>query len=141
MWLRIHKLSGSIYIMMRIFALFLLLAQQSLMARDAAVPDANRQSMDVNQLLHSAMLLGVFFIGMWFLLIAPQRKRTKELEATLKSLKAGDKVVTNSGILAVVLSIKDKTLSIRSADSKLEILKSSVLEVIERGGEPSESKS
>jgi hypothetical protein len=41
----------------------------------------------------------------------------------------------------VVLSIKDKSLSIRSAESKLEVLKSSVLEVIERGGEPSESKS
>ena len=85
--------------------------------------------------------MGIFGLGMWFLLIAPQRKKAKELEATLKSLKSGDKVVTNSGILGVVLSIKDKTLSIRSADTKLEILKSSVLEVIERSGEPSESKS
>ena len=83
----------------------------------------------------------IFMVILWMLMIAPQRKKAKELEATLKALKAGDKVVTNSGILGVVLSIKDKTLSIRSAETKLEILKSSVLEVVERGGEPSESKS
>jgi preprotein translocase subunit YajC len=126
--------------MMRLFVLFLLLAQQSLMARDAAVPQPMQQD-PVGTLIKNLGLMGVFVVGMWFLLFAPQRKRAKELEATIKSLKAGDKVVTNSGILGVILSIKDKTLSIRSADTKLEILKSSVLEVIERGGEPSESKS
>ena len=87
------------------------------------------------------MLMGIFVLGMWFLLIQPQRKKAKELATTLKALKAGDKIVTNSGILGVVLNIKDKSLSIRSADTKLEILKSSVLEVLERAGEPSESKS
>jgi preprotein translocase subunit YajC len=126
--------------MMRFFALFLLLAQQSLMARDSA-PAAPMQQDPVGGMIKSLGLMGIFVVGMWILLIAPQRKKAKELEATLKSLKAGDKVVTNSGILGVVLSIKDRTLSIRSADTKLEILKSSVLEIIERGGEPSESKS
>jgi preprotein translocase subunit YajC len=92
-------------------------------------------------MIKSLGLMGIFVLGMWILLIAPQRKKAKELEATLKSLKAGDKVVTSGGILGVVLSIKDRTLSIRSADTKLEVLKSSVLEVLERGGEPSETKS
>jgi len=126
--------------MMRFFALFLLLAQQSLMARDSA-PVQPMQQDPVGGMIKSLGLMGVFVVGMWILLIAPQRKKAKELEATLKSLKSGDKVVTNSGILGVVLSIKDKTVSIRSAETKLEILKSSVLEIIERGGEPSESKS
>jgi len=130
--------------MMRFFALILLLAQQSLMAADAAAPVAKAQQMvpdPFNGAIKSFGLMGVFLLVMWLFILAPQRKRTKELEATLKALKSGDKVVTSSGILGVVLSIKDKTLSIRSADTKLEILKSSVLEVIERGGEPSESKS
>src|SRR5271155_492970 len=107
--------------MMRFVALFLLLARQSLMARDAAPPQTMVQD-PVGGMIKSFGLMGVFVIGMWILLIAPQRKKAKELEATLKSLKAGDKVVTNSGILGVVLSIKDKTLSIRSADAKLEVL-------------------
>jgi preprotein translocase subunit YajC len=126
--------------MMRFIALFLLLAQQSLMARDDAAAQPMQQDPRAG-MIKSLGLMAIFVVGMWLLLIAPQRKKAKELEATIKSLKAGDKVVTNSGILGVVLSIKDKTLSIRSADTKLEILKSSVLEVIERGGEPSESKS
>ena len=130
--------------MMRFFALFLLLAPLPLMARDAAAPNPQAQQMAHNPAADgnkSLLLMGVFVVGMWFLLFAPQRKKAKELEATLKTLKAGDKIVTSSGILGVVLNIKDKSISIRSADTKLEILKSSVLEVLERGGESGESKS
>jgi preprotein translocase subunit YajC len=126
---------------MRFFALILLLAQPSLMARDAAAPQPMMQQDPVAGAIKSFGLMGIFLLVMWLFILAPQRKRTKQLEATIKALKAGDKIVTSSGILGVVLSIKDKTLSIRSADTKLEILKSSVLEVIERGGEPSEAKS
>jgi preprotein translocase subunit YajC len=132
--------SGSNCMMMRFFGLIFLLAQQSLMARDTATPQQMVQD-PVGGAIKSFGLMAIFLLVMWLFILAPQRKRTKELEATIKALKMGDKVVTNSGILGVVLSIKDKTLSIRSAESKLEILKSSVLEVIERSGEPSESKS
>jgi preprotein translocase subunit YajC len=127
--------------MKRLIVLLPLLAQQSLMARDAAAPQQAMQSNPRGDMIKSLGLMIIFVLGMWLLLIAPQRKKAKEVDATIKSLKTGDKVVTNSGILGVVVSIKDKTLSIRSADTKLEILKSSVLEVIERSGEPSESKS
>lgn len=44
----------------------------------------------------------------------------------------GDKIVSNSGIVGVVVGVKDKNVSIRSGDAKLEILKSSVAEIIER---------
>ncbi|HUD46974.1 MAG TPA: preprotein translocase subunit YajC [Candidatus Baltobacteraceae bacterium] len=83
----------------------------------------------------------IFVVIMWILMIAPQRKKAKELETTLKALKAGDRIVTTSGIIGVVLSIKDKSVSIRSADTKLEVLKTSVAEVTDRAGETSESKS
>ena len=116
-----------------------MLAGQSVLARDAAPQNVVQDP--VGGAIKSFGLMGLFLVVMWLFILAPQRKKTKELEATLKSLKAGDKVVTNAGILGIVLSIKDKTVSIRSAESKLEILKSSVLEVVERGGEPSESKS
>src|ERR1700677_34147 len=82
--------------------------------------------------------LVIFMVIIYILMIAPQRKKQKELEATLKSLKAGDKIITTSGIIAVIISVKDKSLSIRSAETKLEVLKSSVAEVSERGGEVTE---
>jgi preprotein translocase subunit YajC len=88
-------------------------------------------------------MMAVFVIMMWVLMISPQRKKAKQLEAMLKTLKAGDKVVTTSGIIGVVISIKDRSVSLRSADTKLEVLKSAVAEVTERSGgaEAAESKS
>ena len=86
-------------------------------------------------------MMVIFVVIMWFLMIAPQRKKAKEQDLMLKALRAGDKIVTTSGIIGVVLSIKDRSVSIRSADTKLEILKSAVAEVTEHGGESSETKS
>lgn len=76
------------------------------------------------------VLIGVVF---YFILFRPQQKRAKEHANLLKTLKAGDKVVTNSGILGVVVAVKERTVSLRSADSKFEILKSAVAEISERG--------
>jgi preprotein translocase YajC subunit len=51
----------------------------------------------------------------------------------LKKLKSGDKVVTASGIIGVVITVKDQTVSLRSADAKMEVTKSSVTEILEGG--------
>ena len=82
-----------------------------------------------------ALLIVVFY----FALIRPQQKKAKEHAALLKAVRAGDKIVTNSGIVAAVVTVKEKTLTIRSADAKLEITKSAIAEILERSGEPSES--
>ena len=148
LWEPIDKLNGSICNMMKFIGLILLLAQQTLLAQAPAAtnpttgtPTPTPPGVDTGQQIKFFMMIGGMVLVFWFIVIQPQRKKTKELEATIKSIKSGDKIVTNSGILGVVLTIKEKTLSIRSADTKLEILKSSVLEVIERGGETGESKS
>jgi preprotein translocase subunit YajC len=75
----------------------------------------------------------------YFLIIRPQRVRARQQENLLKSLKRGDKVVTGSGIIGIVISVQEKTVSIRSADTKLEILKSAVSEITERSGAESSS--
>jgi preprotein translocase subunit YajC len=69
----------------------------------------------------------------------PQQKRAKEHAALLKAVKAGDKIVSTSGILGVVLSVKEKTVTIRSADTKLEITKAAIAEITERGTDKSEA--
>ena len=76
----------------------------------------------------------------YFILIRPQQKKAKEHDQLLKGLKSGDRIVTSSGIVAIVISVKEKSVSIRSADSKLEVTKASVTEVTERSpGGASES--
>lgn len=82
------------------------------------------------------VLLVVVF---YFVLIRPQQKRTREHQQLLKTVKPGDKVLTSGGILGVVLSVKEKTVTLRSADTKLEITKSAIAEITERSGEASES--
>jgi preprotein translocase subunit YajC len=84
-------------------------------------------------------MIALFGVMMYFLMIRPQQKKARDHDTMMKGLRAGDKVVTTSGILGVVLSIKDKTVSLRSADTKLEVLKSAIAEVTERGGETTAS--
>jgi preprotein translocase YajC subunit len=57
----------------------------------------------------------------------------------LKTVRPGDKIVTSGGVVGVVVTVKEKTLSIRSADSKFEITKAAITEITERNGASSES--
>ena len=77
-------------------------------------------------------------IVFYFILIRPQQQRAKQQVKLIASLKSGDKVITSSGIVGVVTSVKDRTVSLRSADAKMEVTKSSVTEILE-GGDAVES--
>ena len=71
---------------------------------------------------------------MYFILIRPQQQQRKRQEKMLQTLKSGDKVVTSSGIVGMIITVKDKTVSLRSADAKMEVTKSSVTEILESSG-------
>jgi len=94
-----------------------------------------QQSPFWTSLVMPALLIVIFY----FALIRPQQQKAKQHAALLKAVKAGDRIITTSGIVGVVLSVKEKTLSVRSADAKFEITKSAVAEISERTAETSES--
>jgi preprotein translocase subunit YajC len=73
------------------------------------------------------VFFGVIF---YVMLIRPQQKRAKEQAKMLNELKAGDKVTTTSGIVGVVVGIKDNSVTLRSGESKLEITKAAIGEVV-----------
>ena len=85
-------------------------------------------------MLQTVGLMVFMGLAMYFLMFRPQQKKAREHAEMLKTIKNGDKVVTSGGILGVVVGLKDKSVSIRSADTKLEVLKSAVTEIVERGG-------
>jgi preprotein translocase subunit YajC len=87
----------------------------------------------------SVVPLVLLVVVFYFVLIRPQQKKAKQQAELLKSVHPGDKVLTSGGILGVVVTVKDKSVSIRSADSKMEIAKSAITEITERSGESSES--
>lgn len=79
----------------------------------------------------------LMIVVFYFILIRPQQKKAKQHTELLKQIKSGDKVLTTSGIIGTVVTVKEKSVSIRSADTKLEILKSAISDVTERGGSES----
>lgn len=74
---------------------------------------------------------------MYFITIRPQQQNAKRQAKLLQALKAGDRVVTASGIVGIVITVKDKavppSVSLRTADSKLEVTKGSITEILEAG--------
>jgi preprotein translocase subunit YajC len=83
------------------------------------------------QMLQMVGTLAFFMVVMYLLMIRPQQKKAKQHAALLTTLKVGDRVVTSGGVLGVVVSVKDKTVAIRSADTKIEIVKSAVSDILE----------
>jgi len=73
----------------------------------------------------------LIFVVMYFLMIRPQSQQRKKQAQLLEALKSGDKVVTSSGIVGIVITVKDNTVSLRSADAKMEVTKSSVVQILE----------
>ena len=84
-------------------------------------------------------MIALMFVMIYFVMFRPQQKRAREQANMLKSIKAGDRIVTTGGIIGAVVTVKDKSISIRSADAKMEITKSAVAEILERSGESSAS--
>ncbi len=70
------------------------------------------------------LIIGVIF---YILIFMPMRKRQKKLEAMIRELRNGDKVITNSGIYGVVAGVKEKTFILKVADQvKIEVAKNAI---------------
>lgn len=83
--------------------------------------------------------LVLMVIIFYFLLIRPQQRKAKEHAQLLKAIRRGDEVITSGGIIAEVVTVKEKSVVLRSADAKFEVTKSSVTEITKRSGEAAES--
>jgi preprotein translocase subunit YajC len=107
------------------------LAELSGIFAQQTVPDERAK------MLQTFGLMIFMALAMYLLMFRPQQKKAREHALLLKTIKNGDKIVTSGGILGVVVGLKDKSVSIRSADTKLEVLKSSISEILERSDKPS----
>ena len=84
------------------------------------------------------LFYGLLFAAMWFLMIAPQRKKQKAHDKMLQELSNGDEVVTAGGILGTIVAVKEDRFVVRVADNtKLEVGKTFVSSVLKK----SDSKS
>jgi preprotein translocase subunit YajC len=79
-----------------------------------------------NNPLLPLIVIGIMF---YFLLIMPERKKRKELEDKLNSLKKNDRVVTTGGICGTIVNANPgaKTVTLRIDDNvKIEVLRSAI---------------
>ncbi len=64
------------------------------------------------QFLPIILLFAIFY----FLIIRPQQKAQKEHKAMLESLKKGDKIVTNGGLIAEIVKPEEDFIKIKLND-------------------------
>ncbi len=70
-----------------------------------------------------ASIVAVFY----FLLFRPQQKQLKEQQSLLSTLKKGDEVLTQSGLIGKIFAVADKVITLEIASGvKVRVLKSSV---------------
>ncbi len=72
--------------------------------------------------------LGLMVLVFWFLIIRPEKKRSRELQNMLDNLQVADEVVTNGGIIGLVISVQKDTVLIETGSdrTKIRVLKSAI---------------
>lgn len=83
--------------------------------------------------------LVILILVMYFLLIRPQKKREREVNAMRSGVQVGDEIITIGGICGKIVKTKDESLIIQvGADKvKFEIMRWAVSKVVEEGKRPS----
>jgi preprotein translocase subunit YajC len=100
-------------------------------------PPPGTQPNPTGQIFQMLGMVVFFIVVMYFIMIRPQQKKAREHDQLLKSLKPKDKIVTSGGVVGIVVSVGERSVTIRSADTKLEVLKSAVAEITERSSSES----
>ena len=65
-------------------------------------------------LLVYAVIIGIF----WFLLIRPQKKEQKRVQAMLADMEVGDAVVTTGGFYGVIIDLTEEDVIVEFGNNK-----------------------
>ena len=67
----------------------------------------------------SMLVLWLVVLGlMWFLLMRPQKKEQKRVQAMLASMEVGDTALTTSGFYGVIIDITDDDVIVEFGNNK-----------------------
>ncbi|HEX5760950.1 MAG TPA: preprotein translocase subunit YajC [Thermoanaerobaculia bacterium] len=82
-------------------------------------------------------MVAIFAI-FYLLLVAPMRKKQRELAQTVAALKKGDKVITNGGLYGEIAGLDGNVVLLKVADNvRLRVAKSAIAGLEERKEEVS----
>lgn len=71
------------------------------------------------QLLATLLPLVAMFAIMYFLLIVPEKKRTKKYNTMLSELKVNDEILTRGGIVGKIITIEEDQMVIQSGPDRV----------------------
>lgn len=98
-----------------------------------AYAQAGGQGAGPSPMANILLLVGMFVI-FYFILIRPQQKRVKEHKNLVASLKKGDEVVTNGGLLGKLTDVGEQYVSVEIADSvQIRLQRNAVAAVLPKG--------
>ncbi|MFL2710563.1 MAG: preprotein translocase subunit YajC [SAR86 cluster bacterium] len=87
-----------------------------------------------SSLLSPLLFLGFLLLFMYIVIIRPQNKRNKEINAMLSSLDVGAEVIAASGIIGKVKAIKGEYISLEVSESVVfKLQKSAIANVLPKG--------
>lgn len=79
-------------------------------------------------LVYIIIFLVVIFVMFYFFMIRPQRKRQKEHEELLGSLRSGDRVITAGGIYGQIETVSQDSIVLRvESGATIRVAKSSIV--------------
>lgn len=76
--------------------------------------------------------VAVLGLPLYFMLIRPQKKQQKQMEAMLSTLGKGDSVLTSSGFYGVVIDVMEEVVIVEFGNNKncrIPMKKSAVVEI------------
>lgn len=86
-----------------------------LAAKNAENAETGGRSSQMILLIVQIAILGLVF---YFLLIRPQKKQQKQMDAMLSTLEKGDSVVTTSGFYGVVIDVMEEIVIVEFGNNK-----------------------
>ena len=72
----------------------------------------------MGELLMMVIWIAVMFGVMWLLLMRPQKKEQKRIQAMLASMEVGDTALTTSGFYGVIIDITDDDVIVEFGNNK-----------------------
>ena len=88
----------------------------------------------MNEGIASFLPFIIIFVLFYFMLIRPQMKQAKEHRALLDSLKTGDEVISNSGILGRITKLNTQFIIIEVASNvEIKIQKQAIQTLLPKG--------
>ena len=106
--------------------------------------DAATQSTGLSSMIVPIIYLAIIGLVFYFIILRPQKKEQKKMDAMISALEIGDSVLTTSGFYGVVIDVMDEVVIVEFGSNKncrIPMKKTAIVEVEKPGSaEETENK-